>query len=233
MARRVRVNLPGVPQHVVQRGNNKMLCFREVNDYSFYAKLLREYQDKFQVDIHSWVFMTNHVHLLCTPHSNYGVSLMMQSIGRRYVLYFNRRYGRTGTLWEGRFRSSLVDTDEYLITVYRYIEMNPVRAGITPSPSEYHWSSFATNAYGRDSTILTPHPVYLKLGKTDEDRFRAYRSLFINDVKGDVLVQIREALQANIALGHDSFKKRIEAATGQSQFLLSDKKENNNKGNSE
>lgn len=226
MARRTRINLPGVSQHVVQRGNNKTNCFHEVNDYSFYAKLLREYQEKHKVDIHSWVFMTNHVHLLCTPQSNHGVSLMMQAIGRRYVLYFNRRYGRTGTLWEGRFRSSLVDTDEYLLTVYRYIEMNPVRANMVSCPSKYHWSSFASNAYGRDSTIITPHPVYLRLAQHPNDRLRAYRSLFVNDVEGEVLEQIRDALQANKAFGHDTFKKRIELVTGQSQFLQSDKKEN-------
>lgn len=219
MARKIRINLPGFPQHVVQRGNNKAPCFYDTNDYRYYAKLLREYKNKFEVHVHAWVFMTNHVHLLCTPHLNYAVSLMMQAIGRRYVLYFNRKYNRTGTLWEGRFHSSLVDTETYLLTLYRYIELNPVRANMVATPNEYPWSSHATNAYGVKSNILTPHPVYLSLGQEEQTRQQAYRYLFAYEENKKELQQIRRSLQANIAVGRDTFKLRIEAATGQSQFL--------------
>ncbi|WP_113906538.1 REP-associated tyrosine transposase [Aliidiomarina celeris] len=223
MARRKRVDIPGFPYHIVQRGNNKQNCFADSEDFSFYAHLMKIYKEKFNVDIHAWVFMTNHVHMLVTPHEKQAVSKMMQSIGRRYVQRFNKKRKRTGTLWEGRFHSSIVDSDEYLLTVYRYIELNPVRAGMVNTPNEHHWSSFATNGYGRRSNLITPHELYLGLGESEEERLKVYRSLFMHDVKGEVLQQIRTALQANIAFGGEKFKKTIELATGISQHLKTPK----------
>ncbi|MCC5855514.1 MAG: transposase [Idiomarina sp.] len=217
MPRHKRSTLPGIPQHVVQRGNNKGPCFLDEQDFALYARWLAEYKTEFQVDIHAWVFMTNHVHILCTSHIHKGVSKMMQALGRKYVPYFNKKHQRTGTLWEGRFKSSMVDTDEYLLAAYRYIELNPVRARMVHQPNEYHWSSFRANAYGSRSSLRTPHKVYLDLGDTEEERLRAYRSLFAKDVEGEVLAQIREAIQSNKAFGSDAFKKRMELATGQPQ----------------
>ena len=137
MARLKRVAPIGVPQHIVQRGNNRQVCFCDEHDMKAYLSWLMELSVKHQVEIHAWVLMTNHVHLLCTSRQTMGVSKMMQSLGRVYVRYFNQRYGRSGTLWEGRFKSCLVDSENYLLEVYRYLELNPVRAAMVNCPAEY------------------------------------------------------------------------------------------------
>lgn len=142
MARLPRFMPVGLPQHVIQRGNNRQVTFCCDQDFWFYVNCLKEYSSKFDVQVHAWVLMTNHVHLLVTPMREEAVSNMMQSVGRMYVRYFNKEYKRTGTLWEGRFKSSLVDTDNYLLKCYRYIELNPIRAGMVNEPSEYAWSSY-------------------------------------------------------------------------------------------
>lgn len=170
MARLKRVAPIGVAQHIIQRGNNRQICFGGDQDMAAYAGWLKEYSIKFGVQIHAWVFMTNHVHLLCTPTKDQGVSLMMQSLGRMYVRYFNFTYGRSGTLWEGRFKSCLVDNEEYLMKVYRYIELNPVRAGMVDDPAEYWWSSYQHNALGRKSKLISWADEYRRLGATDEQR---------------------------------------------------------------
>ena len=141
MAQLPRVSPEGIPQHVIQRGNNRQVCFASDDDFRAYASWLKDYAKKYQVAIHAWVFMTNHVHLLCTPHQVQGVSLMMQSLGRQYVRYFNASYKRTGTLWEGRYKSCLVQEDGYLLHLYRYIELNPVRADMVDDPANYPWSA--------------------------------------------------------------------------------------------
>ncbi len=148
----------GIPQHVIQRGNNRQICFAGEEDFAAYANWLKDYSEKYQVEIHAWVLMTNHVHLLCTPRATNVVSLMMQSLGRQYVSYFNFNYQRTGTLWEGRFKSCLVQEDKYLLHLYRYIELNPVRAGMVEQPSDYSWSSYPINALGKKSELCTSHP---------------------------------------------------------------------------
>ena len=135
--------------------------------------------------------MTNHVHLLCTPQKDRAVSLMMQSIGRRYVQYYNYQYRRSGTLWEGRYKSCLVQAERYLIEVYRYIELNPVRANIVQDPSDYAWSSYQINALGKLSDICTPHSEYLRLGQTPNERIKNYRALFSHHVGRDLLEEIR------------------------------------------
>ena len=175
MARRQRVHLPGVAEHVIQRGNNRQLCFLHEEDYVAYVHWLKEYAVKFGVQVHAWVLMSNHVHLLCTPTDHRGISLMMQSLGRQYVRYFNHRHQRTGTLWEGRFKSILVPEPEYLITLYRYIENNPVRAGMVASPADYKWSSYQINALGKHSDLCHPHPCYLALGHHPAERANSYR----------------------------------------------------------
>lgn len=165
MARLPGVSPIGQPVHIVQRDNNRQICFAAQEDYAAYLGWLKEYSKKFSVDIHAWVLMTNHVHLLCTPQKAGAVSLIMQSVGRRYVQYFNYQYQRSGTLWEGRYRSCLVQTEPYLLEVYRYIELNPVRANMVEDPGMYIWSSYQINALGKVSDLSKPHPEYVKLGK--------------------------------------------------------------------
>ena len=156
MARLPRICLPGVPQHIVQRGTNRQLCFASEEDFAAYAYWLDECSRKFRVAIHAWVFMTNHVHLLITPETTDGVSRMMQTLGRHYVRYFNHTYRRTGTLWEGRFKSCVVDAENYLLVCLRYIELNPVRAGMVAAPGDYTWSSYQSNGLGQPINLWTP-----------------------------------------------------------------------------
>jgi len=178
MARLPRLNLPGIPQHVIQRGNNRHVCFYTEQDYTVYLSKLKEYSEKYQVAVHSYVLMTNHVHLLMTPEEGNGVSKLIQSLGRYYVRYVNKTHGRTGTLWEGRYKSTLVDSENYFLTVSRYIELNPVRADMVGHPGEYPWSSYQKNAMGKLIKLITPHFCYQSLGKNDEERQTAYKALF-------------------------------------------------------
>jgi len=203
-----------MPQHVIQRGNNRQVCFADEQDFTAYAGWLKGYSKKYQVDIHAWVLMTNHVHLLCTPRGQNAVSHMMQSLGRHYVRYFNFSYKRTGTLWEGRFKSCLVQEETYLIQLYRYIELNPVRAGMVEQPSDYVWSSYPINALGKVSELCTPHAVYLALGKDANERQASYRELFKHHVDGKLLEDIRLAVNKGMALGSERFKTEIESLSG-------------------
>lgn len=175
MARLPRLYLPDVPQHIIQRGINRQDCFISDKDFAAYAYWLDESARQYQVAVHAWVFMTNHVHILVTPQSEQGVSRMMQATGRHYVRYFNHTYGRTGTLWEGRFKSCLVDAEDYLLACQRYIELNPVRAGMVAVPEGYTWSSYKANGFGKQMKLWTPHRVYLGLGATIRERAAAYR----------------------------------------------------------
>ena len=213
MARLVRVSPVGVPQHIVQRGNNHQLCFGVEEDMKAYLNWLKEYSKKYNVDVHAWVLMTNHVHLLCTPQEEGAISRMMQSIGRMYVRYYNYTYQRSGTLWEGRFKSSLVQSERYLLELYRYIELNPVRAGMVDDPGEYSWSSYACNALGIKTELQTPHSEYLSLGKTKEERLENYRALFKAHVNAELLKEIRQSVNKGLALGSERFAAKIEALT--------------------
>src|SRR5210317_2260739 len=163
MPRRPRFNLPGIPQHIVQHGNNRAPCFFDEKDRWQYLEDLAESAEKYLCEIHAYVLMTNHVHLLVTPKGKFAVSQMMQALGRRYVYYVNHRYGRSGTLWEGRYRSSLVDSEAYLLACMRYIELNPVRAGMVTHPAEYQWSSYRINAQDEASELICPHTLYLAI----------------------------------------------------------------------
>ncbi len=214
MARLSRVCPVGIPQHVIQRGNNRQVCFAGEQDFAAYAGWLKDYANTYQVDIHAWVLMTNHVHLLCTPQTNNAVSHLMQSLGRQYVRYFNSSYRRTGTLWEGRFKSCLVQEETYLLQLYRYIELNPVRAGMVEQPSDYVWSSYPINALGKLSELCTPHSLYLALGREPLERQANYRELFKHHVEGTLLENIRVATNKGLALGCDRFKEDIENLTG-------------------
>ena len=178
MARLVRVSPVGVPQHIIQRGNNHQVCFASEADMKAYLARLKEFSKKYFVDIHAWVLMTNHIHLLCTPQEEKSISRMMQSIGRMYVRYFNYTYNRSGTLWEGRFKSCLIESEQYLLELYRYIELNPVRAGMVEDPDDYSWSSYSCNALGIKTNLQYPHSLYLALGRTQKERLEKYRALF-------------------------------------------------------
>jgi len=212
MPRKTRLCPPGVAQHVIQRGNNRQVCFCADEDYAVYAHWLREAATKFRVQIHAWVFMTNHVHLLVTPVEPEGVSRMMQQLGRWYVRYFNKTYRRSGTLWEGRFKSCLVQSTEYLLQCYRYIELNPVRASMVNDPVDYKWSSYRCNGIGVESGLLTAHQEYLSLGANKQERLENYRSLFRYQVDVALLTEIRESLNMGLVLGSERFKDEIEAA---------------------
>lgn len=213
MPRKPRFNLIGIPQHVIQRGNNRESCFLAEKDYRRYLDDLGNAAVKFDCRIHAYVLMTNHVHLLVTPMMDYAISQMMQALGRRYVRYINYAYKRTGTLWEGRYKSSLIDSDRYLLICMRYIEMNPVRAGMVSHPGDYKWSSYPANAQGRVDDLISPHPLYLELGETDDIRLFAYRELFRNQLGNKELHDIRECLNHELVLGRSYFKKKIEKMT--------------------
>ncbi len=214
MARLTRVAPAGVPVHVIQRGNNRQACFVSDEDHRAYLNWLKEYSLKYRVDIHAWVLMTNHVHLLCTPRLEGGLSSMMQGLGRRYVQYFNSKYGRSGTLWEGRFKSCLIQEERYLLEVYKYIELNPVRAGMATDPGEYRWSSYQVNGLGKVSVLCTTHQEYLSLGKEPGERQKKYRELLAQYLDEEVWEEIRTSTHKGMAVGNDRFKKEVEALTG-------------------
>ncbi len=221
MARLPRLNLPNIPQHVIQRGNNRQACFFTEQDYAVYLDKLKEYSQKNKVAVHGFVLMTNHTHLLLTPEKADGVSRLLQTLGRYYVRYINETYNRTGTLWEGRYKSTLVDSETYFLTVSRYIELNPVRANMVNHPAEYPWSSYKKNSMGKEIELLTPHRCYLSLGKNDAERQVAYQALFENQIPAYTLKEIREATNKGWVLGDERFKKQIEIQTGRPATPLS------------
>ena len=213
MARKPRFGLPGVPQHIIQRGNNRAPCFYGVDDYQRYLHDLQEAAHRNQCAIHAYVLMTNHAHLLATPATEHAMSHMMQDIGRHYVRYINDRYQRTGTLWEGRYKASLVDSETYLFTCMRYIELNPVRVEMVSHPGDYQWSSYTHNATGSPNTLITSHPRYSALGCDPQQRQSAYRELFRYHVDETQLQRIRSAANQELVLGREDFKEKIERMT--------------------
>ena len=204
------LDLPEVTQHVVQRRNDRQACFFRPVDYVRYLQDLREAGLKFGCQIHAYVLMTNHVHLLVTPPAAGSVSRMMQTVGRRYVRYINDAIGRTGTLWEGRYKSSLVDSERYVLACYRYIELNPVRAGMVAEPTDYPWSSCGCNARGQDDPLLSPHPVYLQIAGEIEERRALYRELVSQALADEDIDAIRQYVQRQRALGSGKFQAEIE-----------------------
>ena len=201
MPRRARHVLPGVAIHAIQRGNNRGACFRVEADYRAYLTFLREALAKYECALHAYCLMSNHVHLLMTPPSSEACAGMMRELGQRYTRYFNRRYARTGTLWEGRFRSCVTDSARYLIACYRYIELNPVRAGICMRPDAYPWSSHAINIGRRTSGLVTPHPEFVALGTTAETRVHAYAGLVEQALDPALVSAIRKATHSGQRLG--------------------------------
>jgi len=200
--------------HVIQRGNNRAACFFGDVDRRFYLKCLAQSAARTRCAIHAYVLMTNHVHLLVTPAESGSVAAMLQEMGRRYVRVFNTVHGRTGTLWEGRFKSSLVDTEAYLLACHRYIELNPVRAGLAVHPEAYPWSSHAHYAIGNVSDLITEHALFLALGTNRAERQAAFRALFQDEMDQRTLAQIREAVNAGCALGSETFLEAMQAKLG-------------------
>ncbi len=214
MPRKTRMYLPGVPAHIVQRGNNREACFFFDDDYLFYKALLSEGLKRYGGQLHAYCLMTNHVHLLITPHESDSISRIIQHVGRQYVQYINKTYPRSGTLWEGRHKGSLVDAENYLLTCYRYIELNPVVAGMVNTPEEYRWSSYPCNAWGKYDELVTAHELYLRVGNIDEERCRHYRELFSVALSDVDVHQVRDSLNRNYPVGNDQFKVQIESALG-------------------
>jgi putative transposase len=214
MPRPPRVVLPGHTLHIIQRGNNRSSCFVDNEDRACYLAALLHASERARCAIHAYVLMPNHAHLLVTAGDARAPARMMQALGRSYVRHFNDRHGRTGTLWEGRFRSSLIDSERYFLQCSRYIESNPVRAALVSGPEEYQWSSFRSNAEGQRDTLVQRHPVYLALGRWNSTRREAYRALFEVPLHASVLDAIRRATNKGIVLGFDDSRSSLLRALG-------------------
>jgi putative transposase len=219
MPRRARFHIDGLPLHIVQRGHNRAACFFDDQDRLAYLGWLREALTHARCRLHAYVLMTNHVHLLLTPEAAKRVPQVLISVGRRYVQYINSTYGRTGTLWDGRYKSSLVQAESYLLLCQRYIELNPVRAAMVADPAHYRWSSYRANALGEPDALLGPHPLYLALGADADARRAAYRELFRGTLDDTPLSLLRLALNQDQPIGNDRFYREIEAMTGQRREL--------------
>ncbi len=214
MPRRPRLVVPEIPLHIIQRGNNRQACFFSDEDYLFYLECLLEYSQKTNCTIHGYVLMTNHVHMLLTPRDKDSVGQLMKRLGQRYVQYINRMYRRSGTLWEGRFRSCIAQEDNYLLHCQRYIELNPVRAEMVLHPADYRWSSYRSNAQGERIKLIKPHFMYKRLGLTATTRQASYRELFRSKLEPDLVDEIRKATNGNFVLGNDRFKDEISKTLG-------------------
>jgi len=212
MARRARLLFAGVPQHIIQRGNNRQATFFAEEDYRSYLDWLLEAVTKYDCRIYAYVLMTNHVHLLASAERPYDLSRVMQHLGRRFVRYVNHVYRRSGTLWEGRFKASLVDTEAYFLRCCRYIECNPVRAQMVAHPADYRWSSYRFHAYGAPDKLLSAHEQYERLGRSAEQRQHAYRELFHIELDSNELGEIRNTVNRGWPLGGERFKNEIENA---------------------
>lgn len=205
--------IPGQPQHIIQRGNNRQPIFAAETDYSFFRDTLVEAAERFGLAVHAYVWMTNHIHLLATSGRDDSIGKTLQSVGRRYVQHFNYTYRRSGTLWEGRYRATVVDSEQYLLTLMRYIEMNPVRAGMVGEPDEYVWSSHRYNARGEtglNADWLVAHEEYLRLGLNTIERQTSYRALFHAALATNDLTAIRDCTHKGWALGNEPFRAHIE-----------------------
>lgn len=214
MARRIRLVYPGVALHVIQRGVNRTACFSADADRLVYLSNLRLLSAKHGCAIHAYCLMTNHVHLLLTPSTTDSCTALMRDLGQRYVPYFNSKYGRTGTLWEGRFRSCIAESARYVLACYRYIELNPVRARMVSEPAGYPWSSYAVNSGVRSDPFLEPHPEFAALAAEGEKRHRAYRALFDDQMDEPLLRAIRDATNTGYPLASDAFKSHVFAPLG-------------------
>jgi putative transposase len=215
MARRPRCFLDGQVHHVIQRGNNRTVLFVGEHDYQFMVTCLKRACTVHGVAIHAYALMKTHIHLLVTPSSATSLPRLMQSVGVRLAAYVNHRRHRTGALFEGRYRDALVNSEQYFVACMRYIENNPVRAGVVRRPGYFPWSSYRANALGRDDELVTPHPIYNSMGRTPEARTAHYKALFRVPLSDDVVEAIRDNTNGAWVLGEADFRAWVEAKTGQ------------------
>jgi putative transposase len=214
MARAGRYFLPGQPLHVIQRGNNRQATFFAVDDYPHYHRWLAEAAAEHGCTVRAYVLMTNHVHLLVTPAGAESLPRTMQSLGRRYVRRVNAAYGRTGTLWEGRYRAAPIDSEAYFLACCRYIELNPVRAAMAVHPSDYPWSSYRAHALGAADPLAGGHSLYERLGDTPGERQRAYVALFDAPLEANFVDRLRAATNGGWAFGDERFEQQIAKILG-------------------
>ncbi|MCX7108504.1 MAG: transposase [Methylococcales bacterium] len=214
MPRKLRFYQSGLPVHAFQRGHNKEPVFFEAEDYLVYLRILKESAEACGCLIHAYVLMTNHVHLLMTPESSVAISSLFQHVGRHYVPYINKTYQRRGSLWEGRHKGNIIESEAYFLSCMRYIEMNPVRAGMVDHPAKYRWSSYTANAQGIDNAVIQFHEQYLAIGNNAQARQSGYRGLFEIKADTDELAIIRASLSSGTPLGNAFFKKQVEIMSG-------------------
>ena len=214
MARLPRYNLINQTQHIILQGRDGLSIFTEDQDYQYFHDCLDAAAYNYGLKVHAYVLMPNHVHILATPGNSDSVSRVVQSIGRNYVQYFNECYQGSGTLWEGRYRATVVDSKNHLLTCSRYIETNPVRVGLVKSPRDYRWSSYGHNAQAEVDEMISAHREYLKLGDNDQDRSRAYRALFKQKIGAETVQWITDSTLKGWALGDSKFARNIEKLSG-------------------
>ena len=214
MARLPRLTVPGYPHHIIQRGNNRQAIFASGADYEALLSMLEEHSVKSGVAIHAYVLMSNHFHLLATPETAAGIPGMMQAVGRRYVRYFNQRQGRTGTLWEGRYKSTLIQAERYLLACMVYFDLNPVRAGLVGDPGDYPWSSHQHYVGRRSDKLVTPHPLYWDLGNTPFARDAAYADLVRAGVPAPQQHALTDSALRGWALGEADYVADLQRRTG-------------------
>ncbi|MES2942362.1 MAG: transposase [Pseudomonadota bacterium] len=213
MARLPRLTLAAYPHHIIQRGNNRQAIFNTVADYQFFLALLYENAKKFEVALHSYVLMGNHFHLLATPQTDSGLPQMMQAVGRSYVRYFNDLQGRSGTLWEGRYRSTLIQTDRYLLACMAYIDLNPVRAGLVAEAKDYAWSSYGHYVGLRADKLITPHSLFWSLANTPFGREAAYAEMVHAGIKADQQAALTQSVLSGWVLGEKDFVANLQKQT--------------------
>jgi putative transposase len=213
MARLARLTVPGYPHHIIQRGNNRQAIFAEAADYEQLLAILDENARKFKVAIHAYVLMSNHFHILATPDTSEGIPQMMQAVGRTYVRRYNQKHGRTGTLWEGRYKSTIIQAERYLLACMVYIDLNPVRAGLTAAPRDYPWSSHGHYLGLRSDRLITPHALYWAMGNTPFARDAAYAELVASGIPAKCTEELSESAMRGWALGEPDYVADLQRRT--------------------
>jgi len=213
MARLPRLTVPGYPHHIIQRGNNRQAIFADTSDYELLLRLIQENSREFRVAIHAYVLMSNHFHLLATPETTEGIPRMMQAVGRRYVRIYNQKQARTGTLWEGRYKSTIIQAERYLLACMVYIDLNPVRAGMVADPRAYPWSSHGHYLGMRRDKLVTPHPLYWQLGNTPFARDAAYAELVASGISAKQKLELSESALHGWALGEADYVADLQRRT--------------------
>jgi putative transposase len=213
MARLPRLTVPGYPHHIIQRGNNRQAIFSATTDYEVLLSMLEEHATQAGVALHAYVLMSNHFHLLATPQTDRSIPQMMQSVGRRYVRYFNQRQARTGTLWEGRYKSTLIQAERHLLACMAYIDLNPVRAGLVGDPADYPWSSHGHYVGRRSDRLVTPHPIYWELGNTPFSRDAAYAELVQAGISAQQQAALTDSALRGWALGEADYVADLQRRT--------------------